>query len=315
MRSIFLFVLLITLVINSHAQLIKEVKGSRLLTTSIRTGDTEVFVVNPVTGDAINVTKAPGSEERYPLWMPNGKQIVFTSNREDGKTYNLYIGTADGKSVRKLTNESNGAAYYFPSVQSDGKRIWFSMAKEEKAVIGYVSPDGKEYKEVADGRDGAISPDGKKIAFTKRTGKGFPVFVMDADGKNVKQITEHEDEIGAVAPTWSPDGKRILYADQAGDFLEIFSCDADGKNQKQLTDLKKISSSAAWSPDGRFITFRVTDFAYWRDAQTRTQAYEEKSADKRPVYIMRADGSDVQLVETLRYQCAIDGSRAAWKPK
>jgi TolB protein len=106
-----------------------------------------------------------------------------------------------------------------------------------------------------------------------------------------------------------------LYADQAGDFLEIFSCDADGKNQKQLTDLKKISSSAAWSPDGRFITFRVTDFAYWRDAQTRTQAYEEKSADKRPVYIMRADGSDVQLVETLRYQCAIDGSRAAWKPK
>jgi TolB protein len=305
----------ISLVFTAQAQLLKEISGNKLLTTSIRTGDTEVFIIDPVTGDAFNVTKAPASEERYPIWLPDGKRVVFTSNREDGKTFNLYLANADGSSVKKLTNETNGAVYYFPSVQADGKKIWFSLAKDEKAVIGYVSHDGKVYQEVANGRDGAISPDGKKIAFTQKTGKGFPVFVMDADGKNVKQITEHEDEIGAVAPTWSPDGKKILYADQVGDFLELFSCDLDGKNQKQLTSLNKISSSGAWSPDGQYITFRVTDFAYWRDAQTRDKTYIEKSADKRPVYIMRADGTDVQLIETLHYHCAIDGSRAAWKPK
>jgi TolB protein len=314
MKKFYTLIFSTLIAVQSMGQLLQEINSSKLLTTSIRTGDTEVFVVDPVTGDAFNVTKAPASEERYPLWMPDGNHIVFTSNREDGKTFNLYLASVNGKFSKKLTNESDGAVYYFPSVPSDGKRIWFSMAKGDKAVIGYVSPDSKEYKEVTDGRDGNISPNGKKIAFTKLIGKGFPVFVMDADGNNVTQITEHEDEIGAVAPIWSPDSKKILYADQVGEYLELFVCDADGRNQKQLTNLKKISSSAAWSPDGRFITFRVTDVAYWRDIQTRDKAYQEKGSDKRPVYIMRADGSDVQLLETLHYQCAIDGSRAAWKP-
>ena len=308
-----LFLLLIFC--QSQAQIIQEISGSKLLTTSIRTGDTEVFVIDPVTADAFNVTKAPKSEERYPVWMPDGNRVVFTSNREDGKTFNLYIANADGSGLLKLTKETDAAVYYFPSVQADGKRIWFSMAKGDRAVIGYVSPDGKDYREVADGRDGAISPNGKTIAFTKMVAKGFSVFTMNADGTNVKQITQHEDEIGAVAPAWSPDGKKILYADQVGESLEVFVCDVDGKNQKQLTTLNKISSSAAWSPDGKFITFRVTDFAYWRNTQSREKAYEDKTADKRPVYIMKADGSDVQLLETLHYHCAIDGSRAAWKPK
>ena len=139
-------------------------------------------------------------------------------------------------------------------------------------------------------------------------GKGFTVFTMNADGSGVKQITQHEDEIGAVAPEWSPDGKQILYADQVGEFLEVFKCDADGQNIQQLTRLNKISSSAAWSLDGKFITFRITDFAYWRNIQTRDKAYEEKSGDKRPVYIMLADGSDIQIIEPLHYQCGIDGS-------
>ena len=113
-------------------------------------------------------------------------------------TFNLYIANADGSQVRKLTHEKDGGVFYFPSVQADGKKIWFSMAKAEKAVIGYVSPDGKEYKEVAPGRDGAISPDGKKIAFTTRVGKGFPLFVMDADGKSALKISVTDTPVFAV---------------------------------------------------------------------------------------------------------------------
>jgi TolB protein len=301
--------------LRADTSLVAELAGHKLLTTSIRTGDTDVFIIDPVTADAFNVTKAPKSEERYPLWLPDGKRVVFTSNREDGKTFNLYLANADGTGLRQLTKETDGAVYYFPSVQADGRRIWFSLAKGDRAVIGYVSPDGKEYRELAEGRDGAISPDGKTIAFTKNVGKGYPVFAMDSDGKNVRQLTQHEDEIGAVAPTWSPDGRRILYADQVGEALEVFVCDADGKNQKQLSSLGKISSSAAWSPDGKFITFRVTDVAYWRNDRTREKAYDDKQADKRPVWVMRADGSDAQLLEALHYHCAIDGSRAAFRPR
>lgn len=298
-----------------------QVPGSRLLTTSIRTGDTDVFWVDPVTGDAFNVTKAPRSEERYPIWSPDGKQVVFTSNRDqpDGKpqAFNLYLADADGRNVRKLTHQNAPSVFYFPSWTADGKQIWFSLADDAagKAVIGYVTPDGKTYHEVTEGRDGAISPDGKTVAFTQRCGKGYCLFLMNADGSNRRQLSRNENEIGAVAPAWSADGRQILYSDQVGQALEVFIYDLDKKQGRQLTQLGKISSSAAFSPDGRFVTFRVTDEAYWRSGANREKAYRDKQADKRPVWMIAADGSDPHVVEVLRYHCAIDGSRAVWQPK
>jgi TolB protein len=58
----------------------------------------------------------------------------------------------------------------------------------------------------------------------------------------------------------------------------------------------------------------VTDEAYWRDAQKREKTYQEKAADKRPVWIIKADGTEPQLLEVLHYQCAMNGSCAEWKP-
>ena len=290
---------------------------TRLLTTSIRTGDTEVFWINPVTGDAFNITKAPSSEERYPVWSPDGRRVAFTSNRTG--SYQLYIANAnaDGSNVRQLTPPSSATVvYYFPSWTADGGQIWFNLADDtrNKAVIGFVTPDGKTYREVSDGRDGAISPDGKTIAFTKRVTTGFCLFAMNADGSNVRQLTQHQDDIGAVSPTWSPSGRQILYSDQVGDVLELFIYDLNTRQSRQLTRLGQISSSGAWSPDGRWVTFRLTGDAYWRNAAARDKAYLDKQPDKRPVWVIGADGSDPHVLEALRYHCAIDGSRAAWWP-
>lgn len=318
----------------AQAQVVPTNPNTRLLTTSIRTGDTDVFWINPLTGDAFNITKAPASEERYPVWSPDGKQVVFTSNRAGATlagasaasttptssplsgAFNLYMANADGTNVRQLTKQAAPAVYYFPSWTADGQQIWFSLADDskKKSVIGYVTPDGKEYKEIADGRDGAISPDGKTIAFTKQVGKGYCLFAMDADGRNVRQLSQHEDEIGAVAPAWSFDGRQIVYSDQVGDALELFVHDVATKQNRQLTQLGKISSSAAWSPDGQFITFRVTEDAYWRNSETRDKAYQDKRPDKRPVWIIGVDGTNPHVIDVLRYHCAIDGSRAAWWP-
>lgn len=294
---------------NLYAQL----PNTNLLITSVRTGDTEVFVVNPSNGDAFNLTKAPHSEERYPAWSPDGKKVIFTSNREDGKTYNLYIANKDGKGLKKLTNLPAGGVAYWANWTADGKYIYFNEGVS--SAIHRVKPNGADFQKVTEGRDGNISPDGKKIVFTQKGTKGYGVWVMDADGQNRKQVVPHESEIGGIAPVWSPDGKKIAFSGQDNEYAEIFVCNADGSNLQQLSKLQKISSSPAFSADGQYITFRVTDFAYWRDEKTRNQAYTDKQADKRPVYIMKADGSDAKVIEVLHYQCAIDGSRAEWQPK
>jgi TolB protein len=44
------------------------------------------------------------------------------------------------------------------------------------------------------------------------------------------------------------------------------------------------------------------------------KVYDEKPAEKRPVWLIRPDGTNAHVIECLRFQCAIDGSRAAWKP-
>jgi TolB protein len=296
------------LLLLSSNNLYAQLEHTQFLITSVRTGDTEIFAVNPVTGDAFNITKAPNSEERYPAWHPNGKQVIFTSNREDGKTYNYYIANLDGSNLKKISNLPKGSVAYWASFTSDGKWIYFNEGDSSK--IFRVKPDGAQQEEVTHGRDANISPNGKKLIFTQKGQKAWGLWIMDFDGKNRIQIIPNESEIGGIAPVWSPDGKRVAFSMQAGEIAEIFSCNADGSDLRQLTDIKQISSSPAYSPNGSYITFRVTNEAYWRDAKKMKQVYDEKAGDKRPIWVMNVDGSNPRIVEVLHYQCAMDGSRA-----
>lgn len=287
-----------------------ELTGYRLLVNCVRTGSPELFVVDPETGDARNLTHGLGLETRYPMWSPDGKRIAFTARR--GPAWELFVIGADGKGLAQLTRRK--ATAYMPSWRGDGKRIIFGLA-DKKSRIAAINPDGSGLTFLGDGSDPCIAPNGKAIAFVKHVGKGFCLFAMDADGKNVRQVTKHENAMGAMHPFWTPDSARLLYSDQVGGKLEIFVCDADGKNVKQLTRLGKISTSAHQSPDGKWIAFRVTPTPFWSDPREAAKVYRDKPADKRPVYVMKADGSDAHVVETLHYQVAMDGSRPAWKPR
>ncbi len=66
-----------------------NLRGHQLLVTAVRTGDTEVYIADPTTGDMFNVSRSPQSEDRYPCWSPDGKQVCFMSDREG--TTNLRV--------------------------------------------------------------------------------------------------------------------------------------------------------------------------------------------------------------------------------
>ncbi|MFB3784905.1 MAG: TolB family protein [bacterium] len=288
----------------------EDFAGYELLVTSIRTGNPDIFLVNPETGDARNLTRHP-ADDRYPAWAPDGRRFTFTSDRDGA--FNIYAADSEGGRLFQLTHEKSPTVCFYPTWAANGT-IAFGRDTGGKVEIRLMKEDGSEPRFVGPGTDPCLSPDGRRIAFTRKAGQGFCVFVMDADGGNVRPISTRENELGAVVPTFSPDGTRILYSDQVGGALEIFVCDAQEGNPRQLTFLGKLSTSAAWSPDGRWITFRVTESAFWRDTAEREKAYREKRGDLRPVYLMGGDGADPHVIETLRYQCAVDGSRAVWRP-
>jgi TolB protein len=285
-----------------------ELAGHQLLVTSTRTGDTEIFLVDPDTGDARNLTRSPKSEERYPCWSPGGRRIAFISDR-DGPP-NLYVMDIDGGNVRRLTNTP--AVCYMPSWAGD--RIVFGL-HGKKPEMARIRPDGTGLAVLGEGHDPCLSPDGKRIAYTGHVPGGVTVFVMDADGGNRRRLVQDVNRFGAVFPTWSPDGKQIVYSGSAGDALELFVVNADGTGNRRLTRLNKVCTPAAWSPDGKWISFRYTDERYWSDPERMKKVYAERPADKRPVWVIRPDGRDAHVIECLRYQCAVDGSRAAWRPR
>jgi TolB protein len=289
-----------------------ELAGHKLLLTSVRTGDTEIFIVDPDTGDAFNISRSPQSEDRYPCWSPDGKRIAFTSDRN--QSTNLYVVKADGTGLKRIV--TSHAVCYMPSWQrtSKGEHIVFGM-HGDKPEMASVRPDGSDPRMLGVGHDPCLSPDGKTIAYTGEVPGGASVFLMDSEGGMKRQLVPRASKPGAVFPNWSPDSKSIVYSWPAGEALVLFVISADGSGNRQLTHTGGICTPAAWSPDGRWISYRFTDGAYWRNKERTAKVYAEKPPDKRHVWVIRPDGTAAHVIECLRFQWAIDGSRAAWKPK
>lgn len=288
--------------------------GQQLLVTSIRTGDTEVFIANPETGDMTNVSRSPSSEDRYPCWSPDARQIVFMSDREG--TTNLWIMQSDGSQVRRLLRSPD--VCYMPSWRNtpDGELIVFGMHGDQPEMAS-IRPDGSGLKKLGEGHDPTLSPDGKRICYTGHPPEGgLTVYVMDWNGTNKRRVVAGVSTVGATFPNWSPDSREIVYSFPVGNALELFIIGVDGQGERQLTHFGPpfVCTPAAWSPDGKWISFRRTDERYWSNPERMKKVYAEKPADKRPVWVIRPDGSEAQVVESLRYQMAIDGSRAAWRP-
>ena len=98
--------------------------------------------------------------------------------------------------------------------------------------IHLMDIDGKNVRQLTKGialdSNPAWSPDGKQIAFrSARAGGG--IYVMNANGKNVRRLTFFEED---QHPTWSPDGKQIAFISLRDPIPKVYVMDADGRNQR-----------------------------------------------------------------------------------
>jgi TolB protein len=85
------------------------------------------------------------------------------------------------------------------------------------------------------------SPDGEQVAFTRRQHDHWEVYVVDADGQNLRRLTttpkKPNGEVGnSAAPAWSPDGQYLaFYTDRTGGW-QIWIMDANGANPRPMFD-------------------------------------------------------------------------------
>src|SRR6266853_272449 len=96
--------------------------GKRIVFTSDRDGDPEIYVMNADGSNPIRLTRSPG-RDAHPYFSPDGRRIVFQSPRANGDDTNIYVMNSDGSNVMRLTNLKGFAGV--PVYSPDEKLIVF----------------------------------------------------------------------------------------------------------------------------------------------------------------------------------------------
>ena len=163
--------------------------GTKIAFTSSRDGNQEIYYVNRDGSGLRRVTNHP-SIDVTPTWSPTGQQIAFVSDRTGHPQ--IYVVNIDGTGLNKITNESacdrptwspapfNEIAYTSQSGGGHDIRIYSFATGESKTVT-----DGNGSNESP-----AFSPNGRHIAFSSDRSGIEQVYLIDRDGKNLRQVTK-----------------------------------------------------------------------------------------------------------------------------
>jgi Tol biopolymer transport system component len=233
------------------------------------------------------------SADLFPAISPDGKWIVFDSNRlraaaDPPYTPDLFLMHADGTEQLHLTRGSSASwspdsrnIAFHASASGVGRPInpdgWTTTIDSDIFVVnvadlltGVAQPMNITNNPETVDDDPDWSPDGQKIVFTSHLVSDNPtnstsaeIYVMRVNSQGVpvqdglpnpQRLTFNNEE--EAAPTWSPDGKRIAYmCHNGGRDFEICVMNADGTNQTALTTNSIHDATPSWSPDGTQIVF------------------------------------------------------------
>ncbi|HEY7312068.1 MAG TPA: biopolymer transporter Tol [Gemmataceae bacterium] len=179
----------------------------------------DIFESNPDGSGLKRLTDAPGYDAEG-SYSPDGKYIVFCSNRGGANNLELYIMDKDGKNVRQLTHAPgcyNGGPFFSP----DGKRVVFRSDRKKKdhLQLYVINTDGSGERALTDNPSWVQwAPywykDSKHIVYTAADhdvpGRpNYDLYWMNVDtGKKVRLTFAPGADL---LPVFSPDCKRLMW--------------------------------------------------------------------------------------------------------
>jgi Tol biopolymer transport system component len=189
-----------------------------------------------------------------PSVSPDGSKIAYCSLRDDQYSQ-IYVANSDGTGEKRITKIASGDSCG-PVWSHDGKKIaFYSFAlphPSRNPAIWVMDRDGSNMKRLAEhGLAATWSPDDKQIAFASNRDGKFQIYAINADGANLRRLTNNKAEDSS--PAWAPDGAAIAFvSDREGEHPALFLMGADGSQQHRLIFWKRQDFCfPAWSLDGQ----------------------------------------------------------------
>jgi signal transduction histidine kinase len=228
-------------------------QGDRVVFTTKRDGNFEIYVANADGSEPLNLTRSSGYDTQ-PSWSPDGRRIAFTSGR--GGNVDIYVMDANGSNLRQLTT---GRGYEEWSVWSpDGRKIAYVSDQDGNIEIYTINVDGSNEQQItknpADDWPVVWSPDSRSLLFSSNRDSNWNLYVVDAEGGEAQRLTN--DPADEREPAWSPDGRTIAFAYNGGDNWDIYTIPAPVGSPTeipksawtQFTNTPANERYPAWSP-------------------------------------------------------------------
>jgi Tol biopolymer transport system component len=236
--------------------------GQRLRKENLR----ETEIGGSATASSFRVLATGNAIDRQPVYSPDGKSILFSSNR--GGNLDLWtIDLATG-AIRQITDDPDQD--WDPAFTADGSHIlWGSDRGTGHLEVWIANPDGSGAHQVTHDGVSAQNPgataDGRWIVYWSGNGEKSGIWKVRSDGSAATFLGKADPAVTDV----SPDGRWVLYPEQ------------DRLNLRNVIHVREIDS-------GRLLPFTI-EVRYGLGAPTIIWGRARWSRDSKSIYFIGQD--------------------------
>jgi TolB protein len=183
-------------------------------------------------------------------------QTKIAFKADAGANGEIYIADFDGANKQAITHDNaivaapawvpGKLALYYTSYKLGNPDIFLHNLStgERTGVARYAGSNISP----------APSPDGSKVAMILSKSGAVDLWVANADGSGLKQLTKTREDDSS--PCWSPDGQWICFATKINERRSLCKIPASGGTVQRISTAGISNPSEPdWSPDGKWIVF------------------------------------------------------------